>query len=201
MMPFARSSRIRRALTLATGQTTSYGSGAGVDDGGLEIGELHRYTVLISGQYSGTTAITINGKTDNHSNGCVVDETTGLMWSRTVSASVGPTSNGLIPWTTNANGEGIFPYVAAANAAGLAGYSNWRIPNYKELVGIMDYEAPSGLPDATAFPTIASGIVITTSTTQPTNSSNPMSKISNSGTDAVQAKTVTVYCLLVRGPV
>ena len=183
---------------LATGQTTSYGSGTGVDDGGYEKGIVKSYTVLTTGQYSGTTNITINGKTDVHSNGCAIDNNTGLMWSRTVSASVGPTSNGLIPWTTNANGEGIFPYCAAANVAGLAGYSDWRIPNYFELVSIMDYEAPSALPNSAAF-TIASGIVITSSTTQATSANNPMSKISNTGTDAVQAKTVTVYCILVRG--
>lgn len=181
---------------LATGQITQYGGM--LDDGALEKGIVKSYTVLTAGQYSGTTNITINGKTDVHSNGCAVDNNTGLMWSRTVSASVGPTSNGLIPWTTNANGEGIFTYCAAANAAGLAGYSDWRIPNYFELVSIMDYEAPSALPNSAAF-TIASGIVITSSTTQVTNINNPMSKISNSGTDAVQAKTVTVYCILVRG--
>ncbi len=116
---FGTSERLRRALILKTGQTTSYVTG---DDGDLEIGEPHRYYVLSTGQYSGTTNITINAKTDAHSNACVLDEATGLMWSRTLSASVGPTSNGLLPWTTNGSGEGIFTYAAAANAASLAGY-------------------------------------------------------------------------------
>ena len=129
MQPFAQYKDAGLARLLQTGQVTSYGSGTGVDDGALQKGRSKSYTILTTGQYSGTTNITINAKTDAHSNNCVVDNRTKLMWSRYVSASVGPASDGKIPWTTKGSVEGIFTYVAAANAATLAGYSDWRIPN------------------------------------------------------------------------
>lgn len=154
---------------LATGQLTSYGSGTGVDDGALRKGIVKSYTILTLGQYAGTTSITINGKTDVHSNNCVFDDNTGLMWSRYQSASVGPASTGTLPWTTTGSGttsEGIFPYVAAANAASLAGYTDWRIPNRDELLSIADSEATSGIPDSTAFPTWPN-LFLWMSTTQP----------------------------------
>ncbi len=205
MMPLALSRRVRRALVLATGQTTSYGSGTGVDDGALEIGERHRYTVLTTGQYSGTVNITLNGKTDVHSNACVMDDATGLMWTRTVSASVGPTSNGLLPWTTNANGEGIFTYAAAANAALLAGHGNdpdplknWRIPFDTELLEMRNMEQPTGAPGA-EFPTIAGNYW--SSTTRPDATTFANIVLFGAGYCAPTLKTSAAYsCWLVRGP-
>jgi len=81
---------------LATGQTTSYHAG---DDGDLEKGIAHDYTVLTTGQYSGTTGITINGKTCNLSNNCVKDNNTGLMWARYVpQTDIGPGADGRLFW-------------------------------------------------------------------------------------------------------
>lgn len=186
---------------LATGQTTSYGSGTGVDDGALRVGQGKAYSILTNDQYSGTTDIVVNGKTDTHSNNCVKDLNTGLMWSRYVSASVGPASDGKLPWTTTGSGgtaEGIFTYCAAANAAGLAGYSDWRIPNALELINIADFEAVAGLPDSTAFPSWP--ITAWSSTTQPNATTsalyvafNPASIVS------AQAKTGNFAAPLVRG--
>lgn len=197
MMPLALSRRVRRALVLSTGQTTQYGGLA--DDGFYEKGELHRYTVLTTGQYSGTVNITLNGKTDVHSNACVMDDATGLMWSRTVSASVGPTSNGLLPWTTNGSGEGIFTYAAAANTAGLAGYSDWRIPNLFELITLCDYEASTAYPNATAFPSWSANAVYS-STTGPSLTTGAMFILFASGAVSRQDKALTGMGLLVRGP-
>ena len=195
--------RIRRALLLKTGQTTSYGSGPGVDDGAYEIGVAKSYTVLTAGQYSGTTNVTVNSKTDAKSNACVIDNNTGLMWSRTQSASVGPTSVGSLPWTTTGSGgtaEGIFPYVAAANAAALAGYSDWRVPSVYELLSITDLEAGTGVPDATAFPVWGS-VVVWTGTTQPNVTTNGFQVTFTSGACGGNAKTNNFLCALVRGPI
>jgi hypothetical protein len=136
-------------LLLKTGQTTQYGGYE--DDGYLEKGEAKSYTVLTAGQYSGTTNVTLNGKTDAHSNNCVLDLNTGLMWQRYHFGSIGPTSNGKLPWTTNVNGEGIFTACAAANAASLSGYTDWRVPNIAELCGLLVFEGTSK-PNSTAFP-------------------------------------------------
>jgi hypothetical protein len=43
-------------------------------------------------------------------------------------------------------------YVAAANAAGLCGYTDWRMPAPKELISIMDYGRTSPSIDLTYFP-------------------------------------------------
>lgn len=183
---------------LATGQLTSYGSGAGVDDGSLRKGLLKSYSVLTAGQYSGTSNITINSKTDAHSNNCVVDNITGLMWSRYYSQSVGPASAGTLPWTTNGNGEGIFTYCAAANAASLSGYSDWRIPNDTELLSIRDMEAPTAVPDTTAFPDSPS--IIWSSTTTPDSATAALRvTFTSNGICAQETKTVGRNVMLVRG--
>lgn len=192
---------IRRARPLKTGQTTSYGSGTGVDDGALAKGIAKAYTILTAGQFAGTTAIVVNSKTDTHSNNCVLDNNTGLMWSRYASDSVGPASNGLLPWTTtgaDATAEGLFPYCLAANAAGLGGYSDWRVPNILSLLTLMDFEAPTALPDSTAFPSFPSS-TFGSSTTTPTATTDAL--VANFAAAIVQSstKTVTRRLILVRG--
>jgi len=81
---------------LKTGQTVSYATG---DDGDLELGIAKSYTVLTTGQYSGTSNIVINGKTHALSNNCVKDLRTGLMWARYVpAADIGPAADGKLFW-------------------------------------------------------------------------------------------------------
>lgn len=70
----------------------------GLDDGFFKMGISRSYTALTTGDYSGTTNITVNGKTEAKSNACVQDERTGLMWSKTPSGSVGPSSDGCLHW-------------------------------------------------------------------------------------------------------
>jgi hypothetical protein len=173
-----------------------------VDDGALKKGIVKRYTILTTGQYSGTTNVTINSKTDVHSNNCVFDDHTGLMWSRYVTASVGPASDGKLPWTTTGAGateEGIFPYVAAANAASLAGWTDWRIPSSNELESLVDFEAPSAYPNSTAFPSFPAGAVLWSSTTRPDDTTNTIRWYFLAGTSAVEAKTTNRQIILVRG--
>jgi len=89
------------AKTLRTGALTSYMNYDDAYYAALGLGIPKSYLILsVETQYTGTTAIVVNGKTDNHSNICVLDLKTGLMWSQTVSASVGPASNGKLPRTT-----------------------------------------------------------------------------------------------------
>jgi hypothetical protein len=189
---------------LKTGQITSYGSGTGVDDGALQKGIAKSYTVLTTGQYAGTTNITINSKTDVHSNACVLDNMTGLMWSRTASASVGPASDGLLPWTTTgvgATAEGIFPYVLAANVASLANYTDWRAPDANEIDSLWDWEATTCMPDSTAFPVFASNYYWS-STSVPAVTTRATKHHSSTGqrdTGSTSVKTNTALVILVRG--
>ena len=81
---------------LKTGQTISYHTG---DDGDLELGTAKSFTVLDTGQYSGTTNITINGKTCALSNNCVQDNNTGLMWARYIpQTDIGAGTDGQLFW-------------------------------------------------------------------------------------------------------
>lgn len=135
---------------LKTGQLTQYGGYP--DDGFYEMGVAKRYIIHTLLQYSGHTHIILNAKDNPHDNNCVYDTRTKLMWSRFIAAIVGPADDGKLPWTTNVNGEGFFTYCAAANAALLAGYGDWRIATIYELVSLVDLEAPSSEPDVIAFP-------------------------------------------------
>ena len=212
------------ANLLKTGQTISYHAG---DDGDLELGLASCYTVLTTGQYAGSTNVTINSKTHMTSNACVQDNRTGKMWHREVIPSdIGPATDGKLFWdqytldaetcTCNAaaktitadagtpfstgalcvgriftivgsvlgnNGtftvtnittsvitvsedvvnensisldfatvdDLIWDLVDQANANSLAGYTDWRMPNFTELKSIIivnnDY-----MIDSTIFP-------------------------------------------------
>lgn len=145
---------------LKTGQTTDRTPAGRTtkDDGGLQRGINQskadaQYVVLTTGQYSGTVNITVNGKTDTHSNECVFDKVSSLMWSRTISASVfGIGTEDLLWDDTGGSNEDIFEYCDQANSAGLGGYSDWRVPNQVELSSLFISEAPNAFPDNVAFP-------------------------------------------------
>ena len=180
-----------------TGQTTQYGGYE--DDGYFEKGLSKLYTILTTGQYAGTTNITLNGKTDAHSNNCVYDRRTKLMWSRYVAASVGPGSDGKLPWTTNVNGEGIYSFVAAANVAKLGGYSDWRIPNDVELPSLKNMEGPTAAPDEVAFPGWPISDSLWSATTRPVGVGHAMMMYFDNGYVSGDGKTYTYFVALVRG--
>lgn len=184
------------AALRATGQTTVYAVG---DDGHYQKGvKPNQGIVLTAGQYAGTTNIVLNGKTDVHSNNCVIDLHTSLMWSRVASASVGPAADGNLPFTVNGAGEGIFEYANAANLAGLAGFSDWRVPNRRELDSLMIYELPFVVPDATMFPTFSGAVFYATSTTQPFTIANYYVYVPVTGQIVEVAKVIPTTVMLVR---
>lgn len=110
-------------------------------------------------------------KRESISNNVVIDNGTGLMWTRYPSVKMGVAGNGITVWTGQP--YDVFAFCAAANVASLGGYSDWRIPNAYELIALADYEAPTANPDSTAFPTINNNNVWT-STINPNNTANRM---------------------------
>lgn len=191
-----------KAPLLVTGQTTDY-TPAGrtcLDDGGEQKGLAPRYTVLTTGAFSGTTNVTVNAKTDVKSNNCVIDNNTNLMWTRYESDSVGPANNGTVYWDDTAGSdEDVFNYCDQANSAGLAGFSDWRVPNIFEIYTLSQLEAPSSVPDPIAFPGMTAGS-IHSSTTKVNNTTQAVATSFGAGTCFGGTKTtITPRVLLVRG--
>lgn len=183
-----------------TGQTTNY-TPAGytcVDDGGEGRGEPHYYTVFSTGQYSGTTDIILNAKTETKSNNCVLCNINGLMFSRTASGSVGPASDGLLYWDDSAvNNEDIFAYCDAANTASYAGHTDWRIPNCVEIHSLLHRQGTAPYVHTTSFPVFPSSFMWSSST-RPDNTaigivmSTAVAAVSSSGKTAVTWPTILV---------
>lgn len=178
----------KHALILVTGQTTSY---ATYDDGYYQKGLSKAYTVLTTGQYSGTTTLTVTNS-EAHSNNVVIDRRTGIMWSRYASSGVGAAADGLLTWAQ------AFTYATAANSASLSGYTDWRIPNVLTLQSILDFEAPDAKPDATAFPSVVTTSLYWTSTTVPSATANAFAINMDSGNSASVGKGLTRRVFLAR---
>jgi hypothetical protein len=87
-------------------------------------------------------------------NEIVIDNHTGLMWTKNASLFEFPMS-----WEEALNN------VKELNTKGLHGYQNWKIPNRKELLSLMSYKAinPS-LPDTHPFTDIFAGYYWTSTT-------------------------------------
>jgi len=185
-----------------TGQTTAYNVAGrtSVSDGGTQYGISEAYNDLTAGQFSGTTGITVNAKTDTHTNNCVYDKRTGLMWNKDPSASVGPASNGLLFWDdTGGSDEDGFAYVDAANTALLSGFSDWRLPNVTEAFSLVLAETGPPYINSTHFPNVVSGYVMT-STTYAAATTSYISLAFTAGIPVSRAKTtISNYVMLVRG--
>jgi hypothetical protein len=96
-----------------TGQTTGYAS---KDDGDLERG-----VAWPAPRFA------------NPGDGIIIDNLTGLMWSKNANLP-----NGTMNW------QGALDYVKALNSgAGLGGYHDWRLPNWKELFSLTDFSEHS----------------------------------------------------------
>jgi hypothetical protein len=125
------------SIAPATGQTLSYTADRnGVpaatvpDDGAIEAGAPMRYK--------------------DNGDGTVIDKDTGLLWEKKIPATDArclPKQqsnrdphcvNNLYAWS-NVDFDTIWDFVEAVNDAGYAGYTDWRVPNVRELLSIADY--------------------------------------------------------------
>ncbi|MBF0538559.1 MAG: DUF1566 domain-containing protein [Nitrospirae bacterium] len=99
----------------STGQKTSYAAG---DDGALQKGVAWP-----------------NQRFKNNSNGTVTDNLTGLMWTKDASVPRAVSCTGDVK-----NWQGALEYVKCLNTGSYLGYSDWRLPNRKEMLSLIDRE-------------------------------------------------------------
>lgn len=96
---------------------------------------------------------------------CVKDNVTGRMWEG--KTNDGGLRDGSRRYTNYGDGRvgDASAYVAAVNAAGLCGHSDWRLPDRDELQGIVDYGVsyPGPTIDAAWFPNTRRGAYWTSS--------------------------------------
>ena len=91
------------------------------------------------------------------------------------------------------NTRSCFNYAAGARLAALSNLTDWRIPNIKEVLSLMDEEAPTGFPDVIAFPAWAN--YIDGSTSQPSNTGQRLLGAFNLGTIANTNKATNNLCV------
>jgi len=183
-----------------TGETIVV-SGSGLNDGvytvstGNVAGTIRTTEATVLEAAGATVSI---AKREAHSNECVLDLVTGLMWSRYTSAqyaTMGSGGDGKMEWTGKL--YDIFQYSAAANAASLGGYADWEIPNEEALQSLKNMEAASAIPDPAAFPSWPADSVWT-STSRPNSTTQAMAARFTSGDLPTIAKTTAIYAALVR---
>jgi len=95
--------------------------------------------------------------TDN-SNGTVTDTKTGLVWKQCVEGLSGATCNsgsaGAFTWQTALRQPGV-----VNSGGGFAGYSDWRLPNIKELRSIVEEKCHDPAINLTKFPNTPHSVV------------------------------------------
>ncbi len=115
-----------------TGQTTSFAT-TFTDDAGI-----------VSGAQLSYSSSTING------DAVTIDNRTGLMWAQDGSAAGCNSGTGTDWETAGAYCQGL------QGASSFAGYSDWRLPNIRELMSIVNYENQRPAIDPTYFPNTVS---------------------------------------------
>jgi len=137
---FAGGAQLMFGVNFADGRIKGYPVGAGAGPGGQEKTYFVRFV-------RGNTAYGDNDFLDN-GDGTITDLATGRMWSQDDSGSI--SSSGGTPVASNGGAmdwEDALAYVQELNDRNYLGYSDWTLPNTKELQSIVDYDRS---PDATS---------------------------------------------------
>ena len=143
--PKAKQNIITRGLP-KTGQTTTYQAG---DDGFYEAGWW-------KGRLDSNNKVRLVAKTIGGDD-VVIDRATGLMWAADGN-DAGCNSGNTILWG---------PAITYAEGLTFAGFTDWRVPNVKELMSIINFSLSSPTIDNTKFVNTYSNYYWTSTTNIP----------------------------------
>jgi hypothetical protein len=133
----------------ATGQTTCWNSAGAV------------ISCTGTGQDGDIQAGATLGYTDN-GDGTITDNNTKLVWEKNSADGSIHDMDNLYTWA-----DAFAVHVAGLNAANFAGHNDWRLPNVKELLSIIEYQSfpavPSAFHNASCIPGVS---VLTASCTR-----------------------------------
>jgi hypothetical protein len=139
----------------------------------------------------------------DHGDGTLTHLTTGLMWKRCAegrsgdACSIGPNDPAL-----DAENFSFSQALERAETSVFAGYSDWRVPNLKELYSVVEHCGHSMAMNQSVFPNIpfrAGGAVYWTSTADPRTSANAFLVFFQHGGAVPVSKESRLYLRLVRG--
>jgi len=153
---------------------------------------------------------------------CTKDHVTGLFWEVKIPGAAGGLrdANWTYTWFNStgvndggnagtANGGTCFngtdcdteKYAAAVNAAGLCGFTDWRVPRVGELYSIMDQSiaSPNPMVDTGYFPNTGTISGFWSASPSAGNANNAWVVAFNGGTDGVNNKGIINFVRLVRG--
>lgn len=100
---------------------------------------------------SSAPASTPDAQLTDHGDGTVTDTKTGLMWKQCSEGLSG--SNCVTGSVTTHTWQGALQLVETLNSSGgFAGYTDWRLPNLKELRSIVEEQCYSPAINSTRFP-------------------------------------------------
>ena len=95
-------------------------------------------------------ASTPDSQLQDNSDGTVTDTKTGLMWKQCVEGLSGPDcasgSAKTFTW------QQALQQAQAVNSGSFAGFSDWRVPNIKELLSLVEHQCSSPAINLTRFP-------------------------------------------------
>lgn len=124
-------------------------------------GRIKGYGLTLFGRDKTFFVIYVRGNTDygqndytDNDDGTITDSATGLMWTQ------GDSGQGL-------NWEEALAWVEEKNAENYLGYSDWRMPNAKELQGIVEYTCSPDTTGSAAIYPLFNATTITNEAGQP----------------------------------
>jgi len=134
----------------ATGQTTAYtankndgipGAVAVPDDGTLQAGAPLSFL--------------------DNGNGTITDQNTRLMWEKKSDDGTLHDKDNSYWWSGNGANETLWDWLEDVNAQAFGGFQDWRIPNARELLSIVDFQSVWAVPAAVNTNCVAGATVLT----------------------------------------